>query len=404
MRSLREHTWHRFGNEAWVGWGSDLARKIRVGVIFGGRSGEHEVSLMSARSVMDALDKSKYQVVPMGITKQGKWLTAGDPMKTLQRLLAQPSQPHPSEAVPTQSRALQVQRVRRELVPGAGEAGIPNVDVVFPVLHGPYGEDGTVQGLLELAGIPYVGAGVLGSALAMDKAAMKDVFRAEGLPVADWVVVMRWDWEEHPKEVTQRLEERIGYPCFVKPANLGSSVGVTKAHALAELAPALNLAASYDRKLLVERAINAREFELSVLGNDHPVASVPGEVVPRREFYDYVAKYEDEDTRLLIPADLPPDKAAELQNLAVRAFVALDCAGMARADFLLDRDTLKVYINELNTIPGFTSVSMYPKLWAASGLPYPELLDRLIQLALERHQDKARMSTNYKADETCGRT
>lgn len=378
--------------------GRALARKIRVGVVFGGRSGEHEVSLMSARSVMDALDKSKYQVIPMGITREGKWLTAGDPMRELQRLLEQPREVQPSQEI-CPSRAVQLQRDRRELVPGAGEAGIPCVDVVFPVLHGPYGEDGTVQGLLELANIPYVGAGVLGSALAMDKPAMKDVFRAEGLPVADWVPVMRWDWEEHPREVAHRLEERIGYPCFVKPANLGSSVGVTKVHEAAELAPALNLAASYDRKLLVEQAINAREFELSVLGNDHPVASVPGEVVPRREFYDYVAKYEDEDTQLLVPADLPSEKAAELQDLAVRAFVALDCAGMARADFLLDRDTSKVYINELNTIPGFTSVSMYPKLWVASGLPYPELLDRLIHLALERHQDRARMSTNYKANE-----
>ncbi len=375
-----------------------MARKIRVGVVFGGRSGEHEVSLMSARSVMDALDKSKYQVVPMGITREGKWLTAGDPMRELQRLLDQPGDVHSSQEI-SRSRALQVQRERRELVPGAGEAGIPCVDVVFPVLHGPYGEDGTVQGLLELADIPYVGAGVLGSALAMDKTTMKDIFRAEGLPVADWVPVMRWDWEEHPREVAHRLEERIGYPCFVKPANLGSSVGVTKVHEAAELAPALNLAASYDRKLLVEQAINAREFELSVLGNDHPVASLPGEVVPRREFYDYVAKYKDEDTQLLVPADLPSEKAAELQDLAVRAFIALDCAGMARADFLLDRDTLRVYINELNTIPGFTSVSMYPKLWAASGLPYPELLDRLIHLALERHQDRARMSTDYKANE-----
>ncbi len=348
---------------------------------------------------MDALDKSKYEVIQMGITRQGKWITAGDPMRALQRLLGQPEQ-----AQPAACRALEAHRDRRELVPGAGGPGIPLVDVVFPVLHGPFGEDGTIQGVFELAGIPYVGAGVLGSALAMDKAAMKDIFRAHGLPIADAVLVMRWDWEEHPQEVIQRLEERIGYPCFVKPANLGSSVGVTKVHTAEELTPALNLAANYDRKLLVERAINAREFELSVLGNDRPVASVVGEVVPRREFYDYLAKYEDEETQLLIPADLAPAKAAELQDLAVRAFVALDCAGMARADFLLDRDTLRVYINELNTIPGFTSVSMYPKLWEASGLPYPDLLDRLIQLALERHQDRARMSTSYSGDESNIRT
>jgi D-alanine-D-alanine ligase len=352
---------------------------------------------MSARSVMDALDKTKYEVIPMGVTKQGKWLTAGDPMRTLRALLGQPGTGKP-ETSGTTSR--QLQRVRRELVPGAGEKGIPQVDVVFPVLHGPYGEDGTVQGLLELADIPYVGAGVLGSAAAMDKAVMKGIFRAEGLPIADYLVVMRWDWEEHPTEVMQRVGERIGFPCFVKPANLGSSVGVTKVHIVKELSPALNAAARYDRRLLVEEAIDAREIELSVLGNDHPIASLPGEVVPRREFYDYVAKYEDDDTQLIVPADLPPDKVSELQDLAVRAFVALDCAGMARADFLLDRGTLKVYANELNTIPGFTAMSMYPKMWAASGLPYPELLDRLIQLALERHLDKGRMSTDYKVHES----
>jgi len=351
---------------------------------------------MSARSVMDALDKAKYEVVPMGITKQGRWLTAGDPMRALQSTLAQPGGIQP-ESVEATTPSLQ--RVTRELVPGAGEKGIPRVDVVFPVLHGPYGEDGTVQGLFELADIPYVGAGVLGSAVAMDKAVMKGIFRAEGLPIADYLVLMRWDWEEHPTEVMQRVEERIGFPCFVKPANLGSSVGVTKVHVAEELSPALNAAALYDRRLLVEEAINAREIELSVLGNDHPISSLPGEVVPRREFYDYVAKYEDDETQLIVPADLPPDKVTELQSLAIRAFVALDCAGMARADFLLDRGNLKVYVNELNTIPGFTAMSMYPKMWAASGLSYPELLDRLIQLALDRHRDKGRMSTDYKGHE-----
>lgn len=370
-------------------------KRIRVGVIFGGRSGEHEVSLMSAKSVMHYLDKNKYEVIPLGITKQGRWLAAGDPMKELKAMAEearlQPDKPEPHR------RELVAQR--RELVPGVERTGIPQVDVIFPVLHGPYGEDGTVQGLLELADIPYVGAGVLGSALAMDKAVMKAVFRVEGLPIADYVLVMRWDWEENPTQVIQRVEEHIGYPCFAKPANLGSSVGITKVHEAAELPAALDIAARYDRKMLVERAINAREIECSVLGNDHPIASVPGEVVPKREFYDYVAKYFDENTELIIPADLSPEKAAEVQELAVRAFVALDLAGMARADFLMDRDTEQVYVNELNSIPGFTHASMYPKLWEASGIPYPELLDRLIQLALERHRDRSRISVSHKADE-----
>lgn len=380
-----------------------MARKIRVGVIFGGRSGEHEVSLVSARSVMDALDKDKYEIIPLGITREGRWLTGADPLRTLQSMTGA-AKPLIQEEC-TWQRSTDASQLpatlpaSRELVPGADEKGIPYVDVVFPVLHGPYGEDGTVQGLLELADIPYVGAGVLGSALAMDKAAMKAVFRAEGLPVAAALLVMRWDWEDNPTTVARRVEKEIGYPCFVKPANLGSSVGISKVHMPAEFASAMNLAARYDRKLLVERAINAREIECSVLGNDHPIASLPGEVVPKREFYDYVAKYEDEQTQLIIPADLTPQQVDRIQELAVRAFVALDCAGMARADFLVDRVSGEIYLNELNTIPGFTSVSMYPKLWEASGIPYPELLDRLVQLALERHSDKSRASTAHKIGE-----
>lgn len=374
---------------------AERMRKIRVGVLFGGRSGEHEVSLMSARSVMSALDKDKYEVIPLGITKQGSWLAAGDPMKELEAM-AQETSSHQDQPAPIQGELVPQ---RRELVPGVQRTGIPHVDVIFPALHGPYGEDGTVQGLLELADIPYVGAGVLGSAVAMDKAVMKAVFRAEGLPIADYVLVMRWDWEENPRQVIQRIEEGLGYPCFVKPANLGSSVGISKVHEAAELPAALDDAARYDRKILVEEAINAREIECSVLGNDHPIASVPGEVVPKREFYDYVAKYFDESTELIIPADLPPQKAAEVQQLAVRAFVVLDLAGMARADFLLCRDTGQVYVNELNSIPGFTHASMYPKLWEASGIPYPALLDRLIQLALERHRDRSRISVSHKTDE-----
>jgi D-alanine-D-alanine ligase len=378
-----------------------VTRKIRVGIIFGGRSGEHEVSLMSARSVMNALDKIKYEIIPLGVTREGRWLMGSDPMRALQSM-ARASTPLLQDAgvgrLPT------VLPASRELVPGADGKGIPYVDVVFPVLHGPYGEDGTVQGLLELADIPYVGAGVLGSALAMDKVAMKAVFRAEGLPVADSVLVMRWDWEQNPSAVASRVEEKIGFPCFVKPANLGSSVGVSKAHVASEFAGAMNLAACYDRKILVEQAIQAREIECSVLGNDHPMASLPGEVVPKREFYDYVAKYEDEQTELIIPADLTPQQVTRVQELAVRAFLALDCAGMARADFLIDRVSGDVYVNELNTIPGFTAVSMYPKLWEASGIPYHELLDRLIQLALERHNDKSRVSTAHRIDENPTRT
>ena len=368
--------------------------KIRVGVVFGGRSGEHEVSLMSAKSVMDALRKGGYDVIPLGITKQGKWLTSGDPMKALLGTAGKEAQ---EEVVCAASHELDV--MSRELVPGAGRTGIPQVDVVFPVLHGPYGEDGTLQGLLEMAGIPYVGSGVLGSALAMDKVAMKAVFRAEGLPIADYQMILRHDWEERPAEAMGQIEKCFGYPCFVKPANLGSSVGVTKVHGSAELAEALNLAARYDRRLIVEEAINAREVECSVLGNERPIASVPGEVIPRREFYDYVAKYFDEDTRLIIPADLPRETVREIQKLAVRAFIALDCAGMARADFFVSRDTGKPYVNELNTIPGFTATSMYPKMWEASGLSYPELVHRLVQLALERYADRGRMSTSCKADD-----
>ena len=372
-----------------------MAAKIRVGIVFGGRSGEHEISLISAQSVMDALDRTKYQVVPLGITKEGKWLPSGDPMRRLKTLAKQGAALPEPHSETTQGQVAP----SHELVPGIGGAGIPHVDVIFPVLHGPYGEDGTIQGLLEMADMPYVGAGVLGSALCMDKAAMKSVFRADGLPVVDHLLIMRWDWEQNRAQVARRVEERFDYPCFVKPANLGSSVAISKVHGAAELAPALDLAARYDRRMLVERAVNAREIECSVLGNDHPIASVLGEIVPKREFYDYEAKYFDETTELVIPADLPAETAAELQDLAVRAYIALDCAGMARADLFIDRDSGEIYVNELNTIPGFTSVSMYPKLWEASGMSYPELVDRLIELAIERFEDKARTQKSYEADQ-----
>ena len=364
-------------------------RKIKVGVMLGGRSGEHEVSLVSAQSVMAAIDKEKYEVIPIGITKEGRWIAGGDPVAALK---GEPAAAHHTALLgdPTERGLIPTEAVRN-LEPGSRIA----LDVVFPMLHGPYGEDGTVQGLLELADVPYVGAGVLGSALGMDKAVMKDVFKAQGLPIADYRVFKRLDLDRQQTAIEDEIEASLGYPCFVKPANLGSSVGITKVHDRTELGPALQLAASYDRKIVVEEGINAREIECSVLGNDEPIASVLGEVVPCNEFYDYEAKYIDDRSELIIPAQLPEGLAQRIRALAVRAFAALDCAGMARVDFLLDRETLDVYVSEINTIPGFTSISMYPKLWEASGLPYPELIDRLISLAVERHQDKQRTRTSH---------
>jgi D-alanine-D-alanine ligase len=369
------------------------ARKIRVGIIFGGKSGEHEISLLSAQSVMRAIDKDKYEIVPIGITSEGRWLMGGDPLKaltggqmTLPRLLGAPLPHHTSSKV---SRALALDTPR---------SNVPPVDVIFPVLHGPLGEDGTVQGLLELADIPYVGAGVAASAVGMDKAMMKDIFRAHGLPVAPYLAFLRSQWNHDPTAVTAQIEERIGFPCFVKPANLGSSVGISKVHDPLELDAALAEAASFDRKLVIEWAVpQAREIECSVLGNDDPIASVPGEIKPEREFYDYEAKYFDDRTQLIIPASLSDEMTARVREMAVKAFKAIDCSGMARADFLLSAQTGELFVSEVNTIPGFTSISMYPKLWEASGIPYSELIDRLIDLALERHADKRRLRTSRGA-------
>ena len=370
-----------------------MGDKLRVGVIFGGRSGEHEVSLLSARSVMGAMDREKYEVVPIGITKTGHWVTGDDPLAAL------------SSGDETGLRTV-------ALLPDPSWAGLmecdggaetfqaallARLDVVFPVLHGTYGEDGAIQGLLELADVPYVGAGVLGSALGMDKVAFKSVMQAYGFPIADYLAFKRREWEAEPESVLRRVEARLGYPVFTKPANLGSSVGISKCHDRAELEAGLAEAARYDRKLLVEAAVPAaREIEVSVLGNDEPVASVPGEIVPSREFYSYEAKYLDGKSELLIPAPLPEEVTERVRDLAVRAYRAIDGAGMARVDFLLSGETGELYVNELNTIPGFTEISMYPKLWEASGLPYPQLIDRLIELALERHRDKARSETSYR--------
>ena len=368
-----------------------MKKKIRLGILFGGRSGEHEVSLTSAASVLKALDRDKYDVVPIGITREGRWLVGSNADHLLPGVLEK-GQPVTASVDPTGPRLIPLNpdSLSARKSGGSHDSARPEIDVIFPVLHGTFGEDGTVQGLLELAGIPYVGAGVLASAVGMDKDVMKRLFRDARLPVVKWVTVLRDEWAEHPAKVRALAERKIGYPMFVKPANLGSSVGISKAHNAKEFGPALDLAASYDRKILVERAVDAREIECSVLGNERPEASVPGEVVPVNEFYDYEAKYLKEGSELIIPAKLRPRQAKRVQQLAIRAFQAVDGAGMARVDFLLDRRTAGLFVNEINTIPGFTPISMYPKLWEASGLPYGMLVDRLVELALERQRDKGR--------------
>ena len=363
------------------------SRKLKIGVIFGGRSGEHEVSLQSARSVMEALDREKYEVIPIGIDKRGRWLS-GDVMAALTEGRA--GQPATLLPDPQSGALLQLDQPEPQT---AVLSQVSQLDVIFPVLHGPYGEDGTVQGLLELAGLPYVGAGVAGSAVGMDKALFKQVMAANGLPVLPWRLVLGSEWRENHTAVINQIEAALTYPVFTKPANLGSSVGICKCHNRMELIAGLNEAADYDRRIVVEQGVPARELEIAILGNDKPVASVVGEVRPRREFYDYVAKYVSDDSELFIPADIPPETAETARHLALRAYKAIDCAGLGRADLLLDKETGKLYINEINTIPGFTRISMYPKLWQASGLSYPELLDKLIELALERHEEKENLRT-----------
>jgi D-alanine-D-alanine ligase len=388
-------------------------KKLRVGILFGGRSGEHEVSLLSAASVLQAINKDKYEVVPIGITKDGRWLTADDAENLLQgKLLLEarhlragdPELTQPA-AVLARGEAVVVppEPVHRQtgLVPFQTDAALTrrasdraiNVDVIFPVLHGTFGEDGTIQGLLELADLAYVGAGVLGSAAGMDKDVMKSLFIAAGIPIVKHVTVLRSAWEKEPKKVQKLVQSKLKYPVFVKPANLGSSVGISKAHKGKELGPAIEEAARFDRKIVIEQGVGgnknkAREIECSVLGNDEPVASTPGEIVPVKEFYDYNAKYLDEGSELIIPAKLTKAETKTIQELAVQSFKAVDCSGLARVDFLMDPSTRKIYLNEINTMPGFTAISMYPKLWAASGLEYADLIDKLIQLGLERHADK----------------
>jgi D-alanine-D-alanine ligase len=364
-------------------------KRLRVGILFGGRSGEHEVSLASAASVIRGLDPDKYEAVPIGITKEGHWLIGAGAQKMLPEVL-KGGQRVMMTADPTDA----------ALVKLDGSGGGQRIDIVFPVMHGTFGEDGTIQGLLDLAGLPFVGAGVLGSAIGMDKDVTKRLLQVAKIPVVPWITVHRHEWESSPQGIQTAIEAKFAYPVFVKPATLGSSVGMTKAHSREELAPALSLAAEFAMKILVEECIVAREIEVSVLGNHDPKASVPGEIVPHREFYDYAAKYLEEGSQILIPAQLKPAQVNKIQKYAVDAFRALELGGMARVDFFLEKEGGKIYLNEVNTIPGFTSISMFPKMWEASGLPFRELIDKLIELALEQHAEKAR--TKYQIELPAG--
>lgn len=370
-----------------------MTKKLRIGVIFGGRSGEHEVSLRSAESVINAIDKSKYEVVPIGITKEGRWLMSGDAAALLPEAVMTTNDP---------KRVAIIGDPTRQGLTRLDERSVSSeqLDVVLPVLHGTYGEDGTIQGLLEMAGVPYVGCGVLASSTGMDKVAMKHLFERAGLTVIEYEWFLRAAWEANREAVMKRVARALGYPVFVKPANLGSSVGISKALNKQELAAAIDDASRYDRKVIIERAVNGREIEVSVLGNDHPIASLPGEIITGHEFYDYEDKYIDTTSRTEVPAKLPKKISERLQRDAIRAFQAIDGSGLARVDFFVERGTNRIIINEINTMPGFTSISMYPKLWEASGIPYAELIDRLIQLAIERHADKARNLTSYQPRNT----
>jgi D-alanine-D-alanine ligase len=399
-------------------------KKLQVGILFGGRSGEHEVSLLSAASVLKAIDSTRYEVVPIGITKQGRWLISGDAERLLSGDFPDTGTLRAGDPQHTAPAAL-LAKGQGVIVPpmpaaggGRGGALVPferdassispahdvlQLDVVFPVLHGTFGEDGTMQGLFELAGLAYVGSGVLGSATGMDKEVMKRLFFAAGLPITKHVTLLRHEWRQAPKKVIAKLEAGLKYPLFVKPANLGSSVGISKAHDRKELGAAIDLAAGFDRKIVVEQAVGgrgnrakmgkARELEVAVLGNDEPKASVVGEIVPGKEFYDYEAKYLSEGSVAIIPAKLTKKQSQQVQAMAINAFRACDCAGLARVDFLLEAgDSGRLYLNEINTMPGFTSISMYPKLWEASGMKYRDLISRLIELALERKAEQEQIS------------
>jgi D-alanine-D-alanine ligase len=378
-----------------------MKKKLRIGILFGGRSGEHEVSLLSAASILKAIDKTKYEVVPIGITKQGQWITSTD----AQHLLTGGAKPASAPSKKVSNKSIQLS-ASAELVKQSGTLA-QTLDVIFPVLHGTFGEDGTIQGLFELADIAYVGSGVLGSATGMDKSAMKQLFAAAALPQTPHVNLLRSEWKTDPKRCTKLIEKKLAYPIFVKPANLGSSVGISKVHDRSELASAMDVAASFDRKLIIEQGVGGpgakpRELEVAVLGNDAPLASVVGEIVPGAEFYDYNAKYHSDASVPIVPAELSKSESKKIREMAIAAFHACDCAGLARVDFLMEpaikakkgkkARPARIYLNEINTMPGFTSISMYPKLWEATGLPYKQLIDRLIDLAVERHHEKQQTS------------
>lgn len=373
-------------------------RRLRIGVLFGGRSGEHEVSLQSARAVIAALEGAGHDVVPIGVTRQGRWLVAGDPLHALSSGASAGERSVTMLPEPGRMGLVTLPELEDNLEPLAGPPPMATLDVLFPVLHGTFGEDGTVQGLFELATVPYVGAGVLGSALGMDKIVQKTLWRGLGLPVVDFVGLRRRDLDNDLEATLDRVEVSIGYPCFTKPANLGSSVGVNKARTRAELEAGLHTAARYDAKLLVERGLDARELECGVLGNDEPIASVVGEILPGGEFYDYRAKYLDTGSRAVIPADVSADLADEVRRMAVAAFKAVDAAGLARVDFFLERKSGRLYLNEINTMPGFTEISMYPKLWQASGLSFSELVTRVAELGIERFDERARNQTSFRPE------
>lgn len=367
-----------------------MNKKIRVGVLLGGRSVEHEVSLVSAASIIRGLDPEKYEVFPIGITPDGRWLSSADAIALLTDKSSIDNLPE---------RVILPDPRKQGLVEinNSEARSIQGIDVVFPILHGTFGEDGTVQGLLELADVPYVGAGVLGSAVGMDKVIQKQVLESAKIRVAQGISFSSSDFEQDEKKIVERIEEELQYPCFVKPSNTGSSIGISKAHDRKELIEAIRLAVEYDRKVIVEKSIEkAREIECSVIGNDKPAASALGEIIPSNEFYDYDAKYVDGKSTAIIPADLPKWVVRKIQYIACKAFKILDCAGMARVDFLVQGNGAKIYLNEINTIPGFTSISMFPKLWEASGLSYADLLDKLIHLALERHEAKSKLKRTYQ--------
>lgn len=368
-------------------------KKIKVGLIFGGKSGEHEVSFCSASSIIKAIDKDKYTVVPIGITKEGRWISPQDSELALQSGRIEGKSTVTLLNNPSGTALVRIDNNQKL----DKSSTLEKLDVIFPVLHGPYGEDGTVQGLLELADIPYVGAGVAASAISMDKDLMKTIFKQKNLPILKWLTIKRKEWQKDKGKILSIIQNDFEYPLFVKPTNLGSSVGITKAQKKEELDKAIDLASSYDRKILIEEGLEeVREIECSVLGNDEPQASVVGEVKPTGEFYDYDSKYIDKETQLIIPADLPDGVSQKVQEIALRAFMAVDAAGMARVDFFVSKKENKIYLSEINTIPGFTSTSMYPRLWEASGVSYPDLIDQLIQLALERYQDKNQNKISYE--------